>query len=259
VVLKKNYRFGASSGIGEVSRATNAGEGARAVSLLQGDSCSDIAWRDLPKAGDLKQALAGEVIAGYGRYLAAESPEEALACFDSFRILCAVRQGLHGVAGINRLVEGILAEKGLIDLQGRWYHGRPVMITANDYGLKLFNGDVGIVLADPDSGGHPRVFFNAPDGGVRSLPPLRLPLHETVYAMTVHKSQGSEFDKVLLLLPESDSPVLSRELIYTGITRAKTRVDLWGNEAVFLNAVSRRIDRRSGLRDALWPGDGVAP
>jgi exodeoxyribonuclease V alpha subunit len=170
-----------------------------------------------------------------------------------------VRQGLHGVAGINRLVEGILAEKGLIDLQGRWYHGRPVMITANDYGLKLFNGDVGIVLADPDSGGHPRVFFNAPDGGVRSLPPLRLPLHETVYAMTVHKSQGSEFDKVLLLLPESDSPVLSRELIYTGITRAKTRVDLWGNEAVFLNAVSRRIDRRSGLRDALWPGDGVAP
>jgi exodeoxyribonuclease V alpha subunit len=75
--------------------------------------------------------------------------------------------------------------------------------------------------------------------------------------MTVHKSQGSEFDRVLLLLPESDSPVLSRELIYTGITRAKTRVDLWGNEAVFLNAVSRRIDRRSGLRDALWPGDGL--
>ena len=252
VVLKKNYRFGETSGIGEVSRATNAGDGALAVSLLQGDKCRDIAWQNLPKAGDLKKTISSEVVKGYGRYLAAASPEEALALFDSFRILCAVRQGIHGVAGINRLVEEILADKGLIDPKNRWYRGRPVMVTANDYGLKLFNGDVGMVLPDPESDGQHRVFFAAHDGGVRSYSPLRLPAHETVFAMTVHKSQGSEFDQVLLLLPESDSQVLSRELVYTGITRAKTRVEIWGSEEVFLTAISRRIDRKSGLRDALW-------
>jgi len=256
VVLKKNYRFGENSGIGEVSRAINAGKGDEAVSLLQGDRCKDIAWRSLPKASDMKKSLVGEVVDGYGRYLAAQSPAEALASFDSFRILCALRQGIHGVAGINGLVEEILAEKGLIDPRSRWYPGRPVMVTANDYGLKLFNGDVGIVLPDPESDDHPRVFFAAPDGGVRSISPLRLPAHETVYAMTVHKSQGSEFNRVLLLLPDSDSQVLTRELIYTGITRAKANVEIWGTEEVFLTAVSRRIDRKSGLRDALWPVDG---
>jgi exodeoxyribonuclease V alpha subunit len=255
VVLKMNYRFDENSGIGEVSRAINAGEGYDAVSLLQGDRCKDIAWRSFPKATDMKKSLVCKVVDGYGRYLAAQSPAEALASFDSFRILCALRQGIHGVAGINSLVEEILAEKGLIDPRSRWYPGRPVMITANDYGLKLFNGDVGIVLPDPESDWHPRVFFAAPDGGVRSLSPLRLPTHETVYAMTVHKSQGSEFSQVLLLLPDSDSQVLTRELVYTGITRAKANVDIWGSKDLFLTAVSRRIVRKSGLKDALWPGD----
>lgn len=129
------------------------------------------------------------------------------------------------------------------------------MVTANDYGLKLFNGDVGLALPDPEGEGELRVFFAAPEGGVRGISPLRLPEHETVYAMTVHKSQGSEFDKVLLMLPESDSPVLTRELIYTGITRARSRVELWGSGELLRAAVSRRIRRTSGLRDALWPGE----
>lgn len=255
VVLKKNYRFGGASGIGEVSRMVNAGEPERIVSFLEERPCTDIALRSLPKAGDLKKALAGEVIAGYGAYLAARTPAEALAAFDAFRILCAVREGVHGVAGINRLVEEILAGKGMVDPGNRWYRGRPVMVTANDYGLKLFNGDVGLVLPDPEQGGRMRVFFAAPDGGVRSLSPLRLPAHETVYAMTVHKSQGSEFDRVLLVLPETDSPVLSRELVYTGITRAKRSAGIWGNGELFRAALSRRIRRTSGLRDALWPGE----
>jgi exodeoxyribonuclease V alpha subunit len=122
----------------------------------------------------------------------------------------------------------------------------------NDYHLKLFNGDIGIVLPDTENGGNPRVWFPAPEGGIRNVSPVRLPAHETVFAMTVHKSQGSEFDRVVMLLPDHDSEALTRELIYTGITRAKNVVEIWGDEAVFVEAVSRRIDRKSGLNEALW-------
>ncbi len=248
VVLKRNYRFAADSGIGAVARAVNAGEGVSAIDLLKADN----SWHDIPAADSLKRSLVTLVVAGYGAYLASESPAEALQRFDSFRILCALRQGAYGVSGINALVEEILASKGLIDTHSRWYPGRPVMITVNDYHLKLFNGDVGIVLPDPESGDTLRVWFPASEGGVRSISPVRLPAHETVYAMTVHKSQGSEFDKVLMLLPGHDSEALTRELIYTGLTRAKSNVEVWGAEKVFDTAVSRRIERKSGLRDALW-------
>jgi exodeoxyribonuclease V alpha subunit len=126
------------------------------------------------------------------------------------------------------------------------------MVTRNDYALKLFNGDIGIILPDPAADNELRAFFPAADGGLRALLPLRLPDHETAYAMTVHKSQGSEFERVLLLLPDRQSDVLSRELIYTAITRAKDNVEVWGAEDVFVASVERRIERRSGLRDALW-------
>ena len=133
-----------------------------------------------------------------------------------------------------------------------WYPGRPVLITRNEYNLRLFNGDVGIVLKDPEVDHDLRVFFPDADGTLRKIHPLRLPEHETVYAMTVHKSQGSEFDHVLFIMPDRDYPVLTRELIYTGITRARKRIEIWGNEDVFREAVSRRTERTSGLRDALW-------
>jgi len=156
------------------------------------------------------------------------------------------------VSALNSLSERILGNAGLIDPANRWYKGRPLLITRNDYNLRLFNGDVGIVLPDAESGNDLRVFFPAADGTLRKLHPLRVPEHETVYAMTVHKSQGSEFDNVLFILPDKDYPVLSRELLYTGITRAREGIEIWGGEEVFREAVSRRIDRTSGLRDALW-------
>jgi exodeoxyribonuclease V alpha subunit len=126
------------------------------------------------------------------------------------------------------------------------------MVTRNDYGLRLFNGDIGIALADPESAGALRVFFAAPDGAMRRFEPYRMPEHETAFAMTIHKSQGTEFDRVLLVLPEGDARVLTRELLYTGVTRARRRVDLWAGEAALVSALSRRIERVSGLRDALW-------
>jgi len=250
VVLKKNYRFAADSGIGAVARVVNAGDGGGAIDLLTAGSC----WHESPPADALKRFLAARVIDGYGAYLAAQSPVEALRLFDNFRILCALRQGTYGVSGVNALVEEILADNGLADARSRWYPGRPVMVTVNDYHLKLFNGDVGIVLPDPDTEGVLRVWFPDSEGGVRSVSPVRLPAHETVYAMTVHKSQGSEFERVLMLLPGHDSETLTRELIYTGLTRSKRDVEVWGSAEVFTAAVARRIERKSGLRDALWLG-----
>jgi len=165
---------------------------------------------------------------------------------------------------INQLVESILREARLIQ-PGQWYRGRPLMIAANDYHLKLFNGDIGIILPDdradaatePDAGRgelQPAMvaFFPSGDGPPRRFPPARLPAHETVYAMTVHKSQGSEFDEVLLLLSDRESPVLTRELLYTGVTRARRKVSLWGRAALLRSTVATRIQRSSGLRDAIW-------
>lgn len=252
VILKKNYRFGGNSGIGGVSKAVNSGDGIGAFALLTAEDKGGCNWHDLPGPVALKKALSEKVVSEYGAYLAAKSPAEALQLFDNFRILCAVRQGIYGVAGVNALVEEILAENGLIEKHNRWFAGRPVMITVNDYQLKLFNGDIGIALPDPQSEGATRVWFPAAGGGVRDVSPLRLPSHETVYAMTVHKSQGSEFERVLLLLPDSDSGILARELIYTGITRGKSDVEIWGDKDIFVTAVSRRTERKSGLNDLLW-------
>ena len=126
------------------------------------------------------------------------------------------------------------------------------MVTVNDYDLRLFNGDIGIVLPDPEADGAPQVFFPAEDGGIRKLPAARLPAHETVYAMTVHKSQGSEFGRVLLILPDRETEILTRELVYTAVTRASVRVQVMGDAEVFKGAVSRRVRRNSGLRERLW-------
>ena len=252
ISLQKNYRFGSSSGIGALSRAVKEGEGAAAYSLLRGPTAPDIRWRDLPRPDALGLTIRTLAVSGFSRYFQPFGAGEIFGSFGRFRILCALREGPYGVQALNRLIEQLLRQEGLIRQEGRWYPGRPVMITRNDYQLRLFNGDMGITLVDPEGNQELRVFFPSPDGTVRKYPPLRLPEHETVYALTVHKSQGSELDRVLLILPDRDAPVLTRELIYTGITRAREQVEIWGKETIFCRAVSRRIQRSSGLREALW-------
>ena len=168
-------------------------------------------------------------------------------------MLSALRNGPFGVEALNRLCEEALHRQGLVNTRQDWYCGRPVMIVHNDYNLRLFNGDIGITLPDPEDSTRMKVFFLGSDGALRSFAPARLPDHETVYAMTVHKSQGSEFATVVLLLPSDDLPLLTRELIYTGLTRAKEQVHVLASAQVFIAAVGRRVNRSSGLRDALWP------
>ena len=252
VDLQKSYRFGPHSGIRAVSRAVNRGDGTLALSILKSGTYDDIKWTTLAEPNSLYSVLRENVLHGFKPYLETTDPAEIFSLFGRFRILCALRKGPYGVSAQNLLVEQVLRDENLIDTDKRWYRGRPVMITKNDYNIGLFNGDIGIIMPDPTTNKDLRAFFLSPDGALKSFLPVRLPEHETVYAMTVHKSQGSEFDKALLLLPDRHTPVLTRELIYTGITRAKEDIEIWGTEKVFLEGVSQRIERSSGLRDALW-------
>jgi exodeoxyribonuclease V alpha subunit len=162
--------------------------------------------------------------------------------------LTATRVGPAGAVAMNqRIFEQLSRQRNLQPLQ-TWYHGRPVIVLHNDYRVGLFNGDTGVCLAGED--GHLRVWFRT-ETGLQTLLPSAVPAHETAYAMTVHKSQGSEFEAVWLLLPAADNPVLSRELIYTGITRARQRLTVLGPADVLRQAVARVIQRDSGLRSRL--------
>jgi exodeoxyribonuclease V alpha subunit len=256
VVLKKSYRFTDTSGIGECSRAVNNGKFDETFSILKSNP-DQIDWKKISGPNDLSKALPKEVINGYADYLNCRDPHRALELFNRFRILCAVKFGALGVTEINRLTEEILNRNGLIELDTLstypWYRGRPVLITRNDYNLELFNGDIGITLPGPDSKSKDLyVYFSGVSGKLRRFLPHRLPEHETAYAMTVHKSQGSEFNEILLILPNQDYPVLTRELLYTGITRAKNHISIWGREEIIKITILRKIDRNSGLKDALW-------
>ncbi|MBL0502418.1 exodeoxyribonuclease V subunit alpha [Aeromonas caviae] len=249
-LLSKSWRFDQHSGIGQLARACNSGDGA-AVEAVWGMGFADI--RLHPWAGEAYNALIAEGVAGYGSYLkaarASEDPAAVFKAFNGFQILCALRDGPFGVTGLNERLELALAKAGLIQRDGDWYAGRPVMVVRNDHGVGLYNGDMGLCL--PDETGRLKVWFEQPDGTLRALLPSRLPPHETVYAMTIHKSQGSEFAHTVLVLPDSPSPLLTRELVYTGITRAKARLDLYGDRALLAQAVRKKTERYSGLAERL--------
>jgi exodeoxyribonuclease V alpha subunit len=249
-LLAKSWRFDQHSGIGQLARACNSGD-ATAVEAVWGMGFADISLH--PWAGEAYDALIAQGVAGYGSYLkaarAGEDPAAVFKAFNSFQILCALRDGPFGVLGLNERLELALSRAGLIARDGDWYAGRPVMVVRNDHGVGLYNGDMGLCL--PDESGRLKVWFEQPDGTLRALLPSRLPPHETVYAMTIHKSQGSEFAHTVLVLPDSASPLLTRELVYTGITRAKARLDLYGDRALLAQAVRKKTERYSGLAERL--------
>lgn len=248
-LLNRNFRFGNDSAIFRVCNAVREGNGAEALELAQAGSNADVAWRRLPAAAQLKEKLRPEVVAGFGSFLQKASPEEALANLGRFQILTALRQGPFGKENINLLVEEILREEGLIVPGRRNYAGRPLMVTENDYAVRLFNGDVGVLLEDES--GTLMAFFRSEEGEIRKISPLRLPFTEPAFAMTVHKAQGSEFDEVLFLLPARDTPILTRELLYTGISRARRKVGLWCEADLLQAAIARKVSRASGLREML--------
>jgi len=252
VELTKSYRYDEHSGIGALAGAINRGDPDAVMTILKGEGAmpyGEVAIASLderyPFAGHLGKAM----VDGYRACLTASSVSERLQLMTRFRILCAHRRGPLGVDVLNGLAEQHLRRAGLLELNSSYYDGRPIMITRNDHQLGLFNGDVG-VIHHGDTG--VALAWFAGDDGPRALPPSRLPPHETVFAMTVHKSQGSEFDRVAVVLPSRASPILTRELVYTGVSRARSRVDIHGAEHVLCHALGRRIERGSGLSDALW-------
>ncbi|PID49096.1 MAG: exodeoxyribonuclease V subunit alpha [Proteobacteria bacterium] len=264
VVLQKSWRFSADSGIGQLARAILQQQEAKVLKLLKQPPADLVwnskavldkhylehAWADYLKAVKNWPAQATEQ---------AEQPTDLAAltglfkAFNHFRILTPLRQGNLGTEQINQTLSRLLAEAlgNANKRQALWYAGRPVMVTKNDYRQHLFNGDIGITLADTQ--GQLRVWFAHPaTGSFRAIAPVRLPQHETTWAMTIHKSQGSEFEHVLMLLPESaESRLLVRELIYTGITRARQRLDVMGKDHVLLTAIRRSLPDTSRIRERL--------
>ncbi|WP_198243859.1 exodeoxyribonuclease V subunit alpha [methane-oxidizing endosymbiont of Gigantopelta aegis] len=170
---------------------------------------------------------------------------EILQAFNRFQVLCANRYGPLSVQDMNSRIEKTWHREGVIDLRRQWYAGRPVMVVENNARMQLFNGDIGLCLLDDD--GQLMVFFVRADGRIQHVLPARMPLCQTCYAMTIHKSQGSEFEEVLVVLPDEMNPVLSKELLYTAVTRAKQTVHVLATETVFNAAVQRKMQRLGGL------------
>jgi exodeoxyribonuclease V alpha subunit len=257
VILKKSYRFPETSGIGGLSQAVRDGNAEGAFKSLEDDDDRTVEWVDTESSQALYGFLSRKIVQGYSPYLKRQDPLEALLALNRFKILCAVKEGPFGVNTINRLTEQVLSQKRLIKpssaIENPWYHGRPVLITANDYRLGLFNGDIGIMMSSTgEQGGQLETHFQAAADTVRSVSPFRLSSYESAYAMTVHKSQGSEFDEIVLILPDKDNPIIARELIYTGLTRARKKIVVCAQRPIIRQAIKRRIVRTSGLREALW-------
>jgi exodeoxyribonuclease V alpha subunit len=246
IELRKTFRFDAH--IKRLAEAINSADSAAAWAVFADPKAVS--------ASRLEEEVISFISNRYARFMAAANKpggadtREVFALFNGFRVLSAVRYGSRGVEALNRRVELALARQGFGCRPETWYPGRPVIITSNDYGLDLYNGDIGICLSDPGTG-ELQVWFERADGGFLSYAPARLPLRDTVFAMTVHKSQGSEFDEVLVILPEEDNRILSRELVYTAVTRAKKMVRLVAEKEILRLALSRNIERASGLADLL--------
>jgi len=254
--LTKSHRFGGA--IKDLAEAVNLRQDERAWQILSDSEDEAVQCLDT----DLIDYIATRQ-ADYLQLIKADAAFEPIyQAFSRFQVLCSNRQGKNSVADINYRVEQKLAEQKRIDLSGLWYSGRPVMVTQNNPALHLYNGDIGICMPDGSGSGEPvaeasaqasqeklMVFFQRPDGTVKKYLPARVPHCETVFAMTIHKSQGSEFEEVLIVLPEIVNPVLTKELLYTAITRAKKMLKLVADKAVFSATVRQKIDRVTGLVD----------
>lgn len=255
-LLQKSHRFDDKSGIGQLAKAVNRSDW-QAIRQIQLGQVPSLAFSGISRSDHQQLVLqSAQAYKPYLRMIAQhQDPKEIITAFNQFQLLCALREGDYGVSGMNEAIEKQLVRMGLIDNRQLYYAGRPIMISQNDYSLQLFNGDVGLILADPETK-HLKAWFINPDGEVRSVYPNRLPSHDLVYAMTVHKSQGSEFSEVSMILPPlgqvMNNKVITKELIYTGITRAKKQFNLFAESKVLEIAIRQSTQRSSGLAGLLY-------
>lgn len=249
VELTGSHRFSGEGGIGRLADAILAGETGRVVQVLREGGAGDLRLDTRNESAEVMEAVVARGLEMFERYALEESPEGRLEMLGRARILCAHRRGPLGAEAINAAIEGELHSRGLIGADRQWYDGRPVMVTRNDPGLDLFNGDVGVVVAR--GGGRPSVVFEGRGGELREVAAARLPECETVFATTVHRAQGSQFEEVALVLPPTVSTVATRELVYTAVTRGRRRVTVHAVRGALEAAIARRTRRASGLHDRL--------
>ncbi|WP_156688240.1 exodeoxyribonuclease V subunit alpha [Mycobacterium sp. Marseille-P9652] len=250
--LRSSHRFGES--IGALAAAIRAGDADRAITLLRAGG-EHVEWIDEPDPTDRLRAILLPHALRVREAAVLGADAVALAAIDGHRLLCAHRRGPFGVQRWNREVHRWLTDESGLPAWSEWYAGRPLLVTANDYGLRVYNGDTGVVVARPD--GLRAVVAGA--AGTLDFATSRLSDVETMYAMTIHKSQGSQADEVTVLLPGEDSRMLTRELFYTAVTRAKVKVRVVGSEAAIRIAIGRRAVRASGLRQRLKAAPSAVP
>lgn len=220
---------------------------------------AEAAWQLLSKPNQVVRLLNDNVIVyishqqqAYLQHIkAGDHYDMVYQAFMRFQVLCANRQGPNSVMDINYQVEQRLKQQNMIQLSGLWYSGRPVLITQNNPTLHLYNGDIGICMPDPKQPTQLKVFFKQSDGTIKMYLPARITQCETVFAMTIHKSQGSEFEEVLIILPEVLNPVLTKELLYTAVTRAKKIVNIKARWDIFNMAINQKVRRMTGLTQKL--------
>jgi len=246
VHLQRGWRQDASLDLAPLADAVRNDDAGEALLLLRGGALSNVHFHE--DAEDPLQARP-DLLAHFRALATHADPAQALQQANRVRLLTAVREGPQGARGLNVRIEAALSGRR-IGSPPAWFPGRLLLITENSYRHGLFNGDVGICLADAD--GTPLAWFfdngrGEGGNGVRAFHPAALPAHESAFAMTVHKAQGSEFDEVWLQLPRADSRVLSRELLYTGLTRARSALHVAGSAEVIVAALSRHARRVSGL------------
>jgi exodeoxyribonuclease V alpha subunit len=241
IELQESFRFHKESAFGMLAAAIRQGDEERVIELLA-DQHSDL--RCIPRQEPFHDQIKNVAARGYADYLSALSssrePEVVLAALERYRVLTPLRRGLEGSVEINRVMDRAIGGGRL------WYHGRPFVVTRNDYYTGLMNGDTGIVLRE--NGELYAYVATGDDSVMKQFALVQLPPVESAWALTIHKAQGSEFDEVLLVVPQQISPVLSRELMYTGITRARSQVTiLEGSRITLLKAIQRRVIRQGGL------------
>jgi len=247
IELQKSYRFDDNKGIGKISKLIIAGKLSQNDLFLKQESKDSEAvfWTE-----DYQSPLFTDFIQKYEDYIFEKDNFKALRKLNNIRVLCALQDGIYGVNYYNQKIVQILKEKSLINPQGTFYHNQPIMITKNDYHLQLFNGDIGLIRYDENK--ELKVYFESSEDSLRNFDPYQLSHLTTVFAMTIHKSQGSEFEKVVVVLPDNEElPILTRELLYTAITRAKKQVLLQASYKVIEKSVQRLVDRASGITERI--------
>ncbi len=245
------HRQGAESNIPALAEAVRQGDAEQTLRLLRSGDAADLHWVEHQEPAQWTRAVAKELLTHYGHYLSASGAQEALQRYANFRVLTAHRRGPTGVSELNELAVEVLRKAGRLEGSRELYRGKPLLITVNEHAQELRNGDTALVWP-PSEGAALSAALLRPSGEVRWLPVARLPAYEVCFAMTIHKSQGSEYANVAVVLPPQDSPLLTRELLYTAITRAKGRVTLYGSEGSLRAALSRRVERATGLGGLLW-------